>query len=87
MAITVKQQPPTNQYILVVAGTSNEFFLQNVSRNRKASCSIVWGTSVPAADTVGHILEVGDGVVRNSMTGNLYARGLTTDVVLAVTEE
>lgn len=87
MATTVKHQPPTNKYIEVIAGTTNAFFLQNVSKNRKASCTVIWDTTVPAADAIGHVMEVGDGLVRNGLNGKLYARGLTTDVILAATEE
>ena len=82
MATTVKHQPPTNQYIVVVNSTSDDFFLQNVGQE---AVMIVWAASVPAADTKGHILQPGESVVRDLFTGLVYARSITRETVVVVT--
>lgn len=87
MATTTHHQPPTNKYILIVSGSTGEFFLQNTSKSAKASCMLIWATSVPAADEQGHVLKVGEAVIRNSLTGMVYARAMTTDCTLTATVE
>lgn len=86
MATTTHHQPNSSEYRLVVSGSGSEFFLQNASKN-KAVASVVWGVSVPAADTQGHPVKPGQGLVRNGLIGQVYARGLTGDVTIVVTEE
>lgn len=86
MATTVKHQPTPSEYSEVVAGTSNAFLLQNASKD-KTVVSVIWGTSVPAPDADGHPLQPGDALTRGSLTGNVYARGLTADAIVIVTEE
>lgn len=86
MATTVHHNPSSNQFIPVSSSTSAEFFLQNVSKTNTA-VMVVWASAVPAADTIGHVLQPGDSLNRNSLTGTVYARGMTGDAVVAMTEE
>lgn len=86
MATTGKHQPGSNEYIQVVSGTTNAFLLQNASKD-KTVVSVIWGTSVPAPDDPGHPLQPGDALTRASLNGNVYARGLTGDATVVVTEE
>lgn len=86
MATTVTHQPPGGQYIKVVNGTTNDFLLQNIGATN-SPVMIRWGTTQPASTANGHILHRGEAVVRNGLTGNVYAIGLTGDTVVAVTEE
>jgi len=86
MASTVKHQPSTSEYILVISGTTNEFLLQNVSTGNTA-VYIVWAAALPVGSTIGHLLRPGDGLTRNSLTGQVFARALTADAIVAATEE
>ena len=86
MATTVKHQPNTATYIEVINGTTNEFLLQNTSKNR-APVHIVWAAAQPAADTEGHLLTPGDALTRNSLAGKVFARATTTDALIIATEE
>lgn len=83
MATTNKFQPNSNEYIEVVNGTTNDFLIQAVT----GKIYVAWGTSVPAADTLGYILNPGEGVLRNGLTGKVYARGVTGNTRVVVTEE
>lgn len=84
MATTVKHQPPTHQYITVVNSTTEEFFIQNIGHY---PVYVIWANTVPAADSKGHVLQPGDAVIRGGFTGNLYARSITKDSIVAVTVE
>ena len=86
MATTVKHQPNPSTYIEVINGTTNEFLLQNTSKN-KAPVHIVWADDVPADSTEGHILLPGDALTRNSLTGKVFARAAVTDAIIIATEE
>lgn len=86
MATTVKHQPPSNRYVLVINGTSNDFLLSNVGRE-KTNVMIAWASSEPAASLPGHVLRPGEAVIRNGLTGQVWARGMTKDCVVAATEE
>jgi hypothetical protein len=84
---TAAVRPTSGEYVEVVSGTTNVFFIQNVSPKLKACCMVRWGSALPAPNDVGYVLEVGDSIVRGGLTGKVYARGMTSDVLLAVTEE
>lgn len=84
MGDTVKHQPSSNQYIKVVSGTANDFLLQNIG---KSPVMIIWGTTVPAASAKGHVLQKDESVLRNGLSGSIYARAVNGDGIVVSTEE
>ena len=87
MATTTNVRPSSEAYTEVITGTANAFFIQNTSPKSKACCMVRWGSVLPAPNDIGYILEVGDSVVRGGLTGKVYVRGMTSTVLLTVTEE
>lgn len=87
MATTASFEPSNSAYTEVVAGTTNDFLLQNVGWTRGAIV-VVFAASLPAAGAVGHALQPGEAVVRNGLTGKVYAKSLSANSGLVmVTEE
>ena len=87
MATTSIVNPTGGAYTLAVAGTDNEFLLQNVSED-KTPIMVVWAATLPAASAKGHPLYPGEGLTRNGLTGPVYVTSMTERTAdVAVTEE
>ena len=84
MATTTSFTLSGDEYTEVVAGTSNDFLLQNLGW---VKCEVVWAASLPADSASGHILLYGGAVVRNGLTGKVYAKAMNGSSVVMVTEE
>lgn len=64
--------------------SENETFLVQVTGNDHVY--FAFGTEAPAATVIGHVINRNEGLTRNGLTGNLYARASSGAAAIVVSE-
>lgn len=59
-------------FLIQVTGTEHVYF--------------AFGTAAPAATVIGHVINRNEGLTRNGLTGNLYARAVSEPTAIVVSE-